>query len=325
MKKQFDLHIYVSDIKHLLNLEETLRIIAKPGQEFIEIFDENILGNQASLTLLKDYMYKYFGLHFEGNIEGIYFGQETCENLIPSLKFVEQAVEYCAEKEYLFTFATPYVSPKGMERLRKIFAFLNEHSPDSEVVVNDFGVLHLLNTEFTNLTPVLGRLLIKMKRDPRFSVSGFEVSSDEIRNVKRIENNQAQALQGASIELSVYQEFLKDKGIERVGIDTVSQGVDAKALKKWGFPVDLYWPWTYITSNRSCTIAAHTQPGKETHPTDEPCNFQCKKYEFGFRSDKKMLPSVARGNAVWMNTKSLHMEFFQAGFDRLIYEPYVPV
>lgn len=325
MKKQFDLHIYLSDIKHLLNLEETLRIIAKPGQEFIEIFDENILGNQASLTLLKDFMYKQYGLHYEGNIEGIYFGQETCENLIPTLKFVEQAVEYCNAKEYLFTFATPYVGPKGMEKLRKIFTYLDENAPDSEVVVNDYGVLHLLDTEFKNLTPVLGRLLIKMKRDPRFSLSGFEIANVEIKNLKRIEVNQAEALQGSSLELSVYQEFLKEKGVERVGIDTVSQGVNSKALKKWGLPVDLYWPWTYITSNRSCTIAAYTQPGKETHPTDEPCNFQCKKYEFAFKSDKKMLPSVARGNAVWMNTKSLHTEFFQAGFDRLIYEPYIPV
>ena len=325
MKKQFDLHIYVSEIKHLLNLEETLRIIPKPRQEFIEIFDENVLGNQASLTLLKDYMYKYFGLHYEGNIEGIYYGQETCENLIPPQKFVEQAIDYCAGKDYQFTFATPYVSPKGMEKLKKIFAFLNDNAPDSEVVVNDYGVLHLLNTEFINLTPILGRLLIKMKRDPRFSLSGFEIANVEIKNLKRIETNQAEALQGSSLELPVYQDFLKDKGVERIGIDTLSQGVNSKTLKKWGFPVDLYWPWTYVTSNRSCLVAAYTQPGKESHPTDEPCNFQCKKYEFTFRSDKKMLPSVARGNAVWMNTRSLHMEYFQAGFDRLIFEPYVPV
>jgi len=325
MKKQFDLHIYISDINHLLNLEETLRIIPKPEQEFIEIFDENVLSNQASLTLLRDYMYKYYGLQYEGNIEGIYFGQETCENLIPPVKLIEKAVEYCSEKEYLFSFATPYVSPKGMEKLRKIFAFLNENAPDSEVVINDFGVLHLLNTEFTNLKPVLGRLLIKVKRDPRYSLSGFEIANIEIKNLKHIKANQAEALQGSTLELHVYQEFLKEKGIERIGIDALTQGINLKTIKKWNFPVDIYWPWTYITSGRNCMIAAHTQPGKKLHPTDESCNFQCKKFEFTFQSDKQMLPSVARGNTIWMNTRSLHMEYFQSGLSRLIYEPYVPV
>ncbi|MBN2522071.1 MAG: hypothetical protein JXB24_02305 [Bacteroidales bacterium] len=325
MKKQFDLHIYLSDIKHLLNLEETLRIIPNPGPEFMDILDENVMGNQASLTLLKDYMYKYFGLHYEGNIKGVYYGQETCENLIPSLKFIEQAVEYCAENEYLFSFATPYVGIRGMEKLRKIFGFLNEKAPETEVVVNDYGVLHLLNTEYPDLKSTLGRLLIKTKRDPRFSISGYEIANIDIKNLKRVESNQTEALLGSTLELPVYQDFLKRKGVKRVGFDVQTQGINRKIIMRWGFPVDLYWPWTYVTSNRNCLVAAHTQPGKESHPTEEPCSYQCKKYEFAFRSDKKMFSSVARGNAIWMNTKSLHLEYFKAGFDRLIYEPYIPV
>lgn len=325
MKNQFSLFIYVSDIKHVLNLEETLRIIPKPPQELLDIMDQNLISNQLTLNDLKKYMYKYYGLHYEGNVEGIYFGQETCENLIPSLKHLQEAVEYCKTNEYNFTLTTPYVAPKGMERLRKLLNFLNTEAPESEVLINDYGVLHLVNTEYTNLTPTLGRLLVKMKRDPRFSVSGFDIANIDIRNIKKVEENQQDVLQNTSLELPMYQEFLKSKGIERVSVDALSQGLNAKAIKKWGFPVDLYWPWTYITSSRGCPTAAHTQPGKNTHPTDEPCHFQCKEYEFTFRSDKQMLTSVLRGNAVWMNTRALQKQYFSMGFDRLIYEPYIPV
>ncbi len=325
MKNQFNLHIYLSNIHHLLNLEDTLRIINKPNADLLEILDDNLEVNQLSLGNLKEYMDKNFALDFKDDIEGIYFGQETCENLIPSLKHVQEAVQFCQKHEYQFTLATPYVSVKGIERLRKLLEYLNSEAEGAEVLVNDYGVLHLLNKEFTKLKPVLGRLLIKMKRDPRFSLSGFDISDFEIRNLKKVQINQHEALQASTLELPVYQKFLREKGIERVSIDTLTQGLSPQVIKKWGFPVDLYWPWTYVTSSRNCMIAAHTQTSKESHPTDEPCKYQCKTYQFTFRSDKKMLLTIFRGNAVWMNTRTLYPEYFKLGIDRLIYEPYIPV
>jgi hypothetical protein len=325
MKNQFSLHIYLSRIEHVLNLGETLKIIPKPAPDYLEVLDESLLTNQYTLSTLKDYMYKHFGLNYIDNIEGIYFGQETCENLIPSLKNLQQAVEFCQKNEYSFTFATPYVSLKGMERLKKLFEFLNSDVPDSEVLVNDFGVLHLLNTEYKNLKPILGRLLIKMKRDPRFSISGFDIANVDLPNLKKVEKNQGEALQASTLELPVFQEFLRSKGIERVAIDMLSQNLEPVTIKKWSFPVDFYWPWTYVTSSRSCAIAAYTQQGKEVHPTEEPCKFQCRKYEFTFRSDKKMFLTIFRGNAVWMCTRTLYEQYFKIAVGRLIYEPYIPV
>lgn len=325
MKKQFDFYVYISNIKHLLNLDKTLQIINKPHQEILEAMDDDLKINQLSLSIVKKYLDHHFGIDYSGNVEGIYYGQETCENLIPSLKNLKLAVEYCKEHEYQFVFATPYAGPKGMERMKSLLKFLNDEAPGSEVVVNDYGVLHILESDYSNLTPVLGRLLLKFKRDPRFSLSGFEITNQGIKNIKKVESNQMDALQGCSLELPAYQEFLKQKGIQRICLDTLSQGMNKKTLKKWGFPVDLLWPWSYVTSSRSCSIAAHTQPGKEFHPTDEPCKFQCKKYEFTFSSDKKMMPSLFRGNATWMSTQSMYEEFFNLGVDRLVYEPYVPV
>lgn len=325
MKKSIDLCIYISNIKHLQNLDETLKMIPAPAPAIRELMSLSQLVNQTSLKTLSDYLYKYHGINYMDDIQRIYFGQETCESLIPTLKSVQQAIEIVNKREVAFTLATPYVSPKGIAELRKIFEYLVTVSQEIEVVVNDYGVLHMINTEYPKLIPVLGRLLIKMKRDPRFSLSGYDIANVEIRNIKKVESNQLEVLQGSSLELPSYQKFLNEKGIERAGIDTLPQGIDPKTLKKWGLKMDLYWPWTYITSSRSCAIAAHTQVGRDYHPTDEPCEFQCKQFEFTFSSDKKMLPTVQNGNAVWMNCETLYKEFFEAGFDRLIYEPYLPI
>lgn len=309
----------------MLNLEETLRLISRPAPEFFEMMDDNLQINQTAISALKNFMDKYYGKNYLDYIEGIYFGQETCENLIPSLKHMQEAVNYCKSNDYQFTFVTPYVGPKGIEKLKKLLQFLNDEVADAEVVVNDYGVLHLINSEYVNLSPIMGRLLNKMKRDPRFSLSGYDITNSEIKNLKRVEENQKEAIKASSYELPVYQEFLKDRGVTRVGTDALSQQLDTKTIKKWGFPVDLYWPWTYVTSSRSCAIAAHTQPGKDSHPTDEPCKFQCRKYDFTFRSDKKMLPTVFRGNAVWMSTRSIHEHYLKQGFARLVFEPYIPI
>ncbi len=327
MKDSMSLCIHITNTEQLLNLNETLRIIPPPGNaDIFKMLDHNVKTNQLSLIKLRDYYYKKYRKEYLSNIERIYFGNETCEYLIPDLEEVKKAYSFSIN-EYEFTLITPYVGQFGINKLIPIFEFLNTRdNVDIEVVVNDFGILHLLNEKYINLIPTLGRLLIKTKRDPRFSISGYTAVADNIKSLKRIIKNQRQIIRDNSLSVNLYQKFLKDKGIMRIGIDAVPQNIKFSGKKKtFGFPVDLYWPWTYITSNRNCSIAAYTQLGKSFHPTEENCFKQCRLYEFTFSSDKEMLTTVQRGNAVWMSTESLSNDYFNKGFDRLIYQPYIPI
>lgn len=324
MKNNIEYCIYVSELAYLKNLEETLKIIPNPGRDFMEILDTNQKTNQFSLVKLKDTLYKKEGIYFADYFSRVYYGNEICEVLIPTLTEVEQAVAICHEKELAFTLVTPYVAYKGVEKLEKLFEFLNTIE-NVEIVVNDFGVMNILSEKYKNLKLVLGRLLVKMKRDPRFSVSGYERSEKKLANPAKIEKNQEKALTSSGLEIESYQNLLKQIGITRVGIDSIPTVPEKSVMKKWNFPVDVYWPWTYITSGRSCAIAAHTQPGKMFHPTEEPCYRQCKIYEFNFESDKAMLQTVQRGKAVWMNTLGLLEDYYNLSPSRFIYQPYIPV
>jgi hypothetical protein len=141
--------------------------------------------------------------------------------------------------------------------------------------------------------------MVKIKRDPRFSKTGFPISSENIGDMASVQRHQSETIQSCSLEIEVYREFLKRKGILRVATDFVPSGVNHA---KWGFPTDAYWPWIYIMSGRACMIAAQTQPRKAKHPTDEPCHRQCQEYEL--EMDKETYgtyDTVQRGNAVWMN------------------------
>lgn len=326
MKQGYDFCVFVSHLDHLLNLDDTLRIIDKPGPELFEILDKNLKANQTAITILKKGLFKNITQNLFDYTERIYFGQETCESLIHPLEEVRQALTYCNSNEFQFTLVTPYCGPKGIDKIIPVLQFLNSQEVEIEVVVNDFGILYLLNTEYTNLIPVLGRLLTKTKRDPRFSLSGYELSTRSVKNPSKVGENQKRALQMAGISpMSEYKDMLKDKGIERIGVDSVPQGYDAGLIKKSDFSYDIYWPWSYITSGRNCAVAAYTQPEKSFHPTDNSCSFQCRSFQFSFTSDKRMYYSVQRGNAVWMDSEALHEELFKIDFDRLVYIPYIPV
>jgi hypothetical protein len=319
-----ELCIFISNIYHLKNLEETLKIIQKPDTGYIEIMNQDLQVNQTALVKLKKHFDLNLGYYYLDYIERIYFGVETCEHLLPSKEELQEAYAFCKEKEYGFTFVTPYGGPQLMKNIRPLFDFLAEKD-NVEVVVNDYGTLQILISEYKMLTPVIGRLLNKMKRDPRFSTSGYDIASANIKNKSKVEKNQVGALQNNSYENASLQKFLVDKNVSRLGTDAVPQGFNKKNLKKWMFPLDLYWPWTYITSGRNCAVASYTDSSMEFHVTDKPCQKQCKLYGFTFESDKKMKLTLQRGNAIWMNSESDSNELFNQGFERLVFTPYIPI
>jgi len=326
-----ELCVFLTDIEQLANLNETMEIIEPPKEkDNISVsMNKNNSINQESLWILQKYYIHNYNEEYFSQIQRIYFGNETCEWLIPKIEDVQKALKICQKEDYQFTFVTPIVSQKSLKKLIPVLEFLNKQE-NIEVVLNDFGILNLIATQFKNLIPVIGRLLVKMKRDPRFSLNKFSALVSQNLNINNIIENQTSALQVSSLDNPVYQEFLKEKGVTRIGVDTVPQGINLKEIYRntklnLKFPIDIYWPWTYITSSRSCFIrdtAAH----KRYHMlTDEPCPLSCKMFECILESDKDMLDTIIRGNTVWMNSTNSYEYYFKQNFERLIYQPYIPI
>lgn len=204
----------------------------------------------------------------QGNIKftRLYFGQEFCEKAIPGAEDIKRAIDKI--KDMKFTFVTPYVTERGIAKLENVLKQLVKLKPRCEVVVNDWGVLELLRKKFPTFTPVLGRLLNKMLRDPRLYMYWKKDS----------QSDQISLLQSCSLTGSNMRKLLQKLNVSRIEMDNPPQGLDEN-LATWGYKVSLYVPYGCVTTGRVCLFRSWGLNMRDKFKTtDESCNRQCRSY-----------------------------------------------
>lgn len=206
----------------------------------------------------------------ELSINRIYYGSEFCERLIPSLDNLKEAKEYSDRYKLGFTFVTPLVPDSGVEKLASIFSYLNNSFHNVEVVVNDLGVLNMLNREYPNLIPVAGRQMGKMMNDPRINkrVNALKELPLEIGTLRFMRNSAFSAPE--------FQFFLNNRGVSRGEFDAVYQGIDFNIPD--GLTFSIHMPYSYITSGRYCFSGAIRQPDELKFGINAPCRKECQSY-----------------------------------------------
>jgi len=259
----------------------------------------------------------------------MYFGVEFCQQLIPSLEDMKIAIDTALSRQLSFSLVTPYVTDKGIESLIKLFEYLEKNKLKTEVIINDFGVLKLLNDEYSTLRPVYGRLMNKMSRMPRFA-----------KNMpQRILPGQLESYRQCSLTLPHYKKFLSDMRVERIEFDVVPQGLEVD-LKTALLSASFYYPWTYITTGRVCEIGSMRIPPSDKFRLDKSCGKQCQNYyvhlakgicDYGDGCAQRDAFSeyiFQKGNTIFMlceAPKSVLKNLFELGFNRVIYEPCSPI
>lgn len=224
------------------------------------------MKNYALMNLLKDPGNKKLFLYFRESgaagkfisrsanqklidrASGIYFGEEFCEYLTPTLRQIKDNLAICYGLNKSFALVTTAASEGLIKSYMKIFEFLNKHS-GTEVIVNDWGILHVLGRDFKNIKPVLGRLLTKSKR---YIYKKFLPDSEGLpeRHIPAIRRNQLRILRQTNFSLKEYREFLKNHAIDKIDIDIPPQGIVVD--EDWEFDFGFYYPWGYLTSARTC-------------------------------------------------------------------------
>ncbi len=253
-----------------------------------------------------------------GKVTRVYFGNEFCQRLIPGLEQVKEALKESQKRGLKFTLVTPYVSDAGIDKLEPLFKYLDGLNDRSlEVVLNDPGTMDMIG-EYKNLTPVLGRLKDPMKRMARF-----------VNQMPQLTPPQQEALSSSDITIELYQKFLMDMGFSRIEMDLVPQGIKIN-FNNLPFRASFYYPWTYITTGRICEMGSLNQEDNEKFTVYNPCQKECQKYysswftEFPGASNK----IFAFGNTVFMlceAPKSLLKKYVDQGFDRVVYQPVLPM
>lgn len=251
--------------------------------------------------------------HYADDFPRVYFGNEFCQRLIPSTEELEQVLDFVSEKSLAFTFVTPYVTDEGLRILEPLLQKIEETKPDSEVVVNDWGMLHRLNERHPNLEPVMGRLLHKMKRGPRL-MNLLDILPQTTINY----------FMGCSLDSPLYRRFLVGRGIRRVELDNLLQGI-ALALSHTGISGSLYLPYAYITTTRLCLAAVGDVSGNEDEIGIFPCQKQCQKYTFLLTHPVMPLPIIRKGNTMFFKNEKVPENIREGNINRIVVEPEVPL
>ena len=267
----------------------------------------------------------------------IYYGNEFCERLIPSLQDLNQILDYIQKRGLEFSFVSPYITNIGLKKLGALFELLKSTRISCEVIINDWGVLNLINRQYPDFQPVLGRLLTKQKRGPRL----IELLKRQIRprlivNSKNPSQRNIVIQKMLPLDLDPYYKgsnassvpiihnFLISQRIKRIELDNLAQGMLLE-LPRTKISASVYTPYIYITTTFFCPTAGCDQKKKSLLKI-KPCKRQCQRYLFKLRH--KTMPKVIylKGNTqFYKNTKLAVGELKNLGIDRIVYQPEIPI
>jgi hypothetical protein len=211
----------------------------------------------------------------------LHLGNEFCERLIPSVAVLRRAVALADAAGFKLTLATPSVPDAGLARLRRLFRLL---PGDVEVVVNDYGVLRLLQREFPALEPVAGRQLCKAIKDPR------------------LPSEQWARLNPGSADAPAFRDMLDRLGIRRIELD-VPPYARPSDLRTGGPALSVHAPFGYAVRGRICRVGSLRFDGRGKFRPGLGCGKECLRYACRLtrpadrrRSD---LESFQRGNSIF--------------------------
>jgi len=197
----------------------------------------------------------------------IYFGSEFCGHLLPGFRDIKNLD--CLRKKYgiEFSVVTPYVNETHLNKVGPLLTRLDSDYPGTEVIINDWGVFNLVRKKHKTLKPVLGRLLSRQKR------GFFTIVNKKIRDIHSIKLSPEDTvyLSSSILQNDAILKFLSLNGIDRIGLDCTPFGA---LMQKTPLNIDLYYPYTYITTTNYC-LTAMAKPKNTADKRIDVCGKPC--------------------------------------------------
>lgn len=163
----------------------------------------------------------------------VYFGSEYCIRAV-NKNYLEVLKK--AEKKYKISLLLPPLLESEIDNALKIIDQTKKNLNNLfEVVINDWGLLHLLSkNRDKKLSLVLGRILSYQKRGNQnlYDV----ITSDDLNDVPILDDKMIH--------------FLKSLGVERIEIDVPFYGV--KINKKPDIKLSVYRPFSVLSYTLNC-------------------------------------------------------------------------
>ena len=238
----------------------------------------------------------------------IYIGNEVCHNLFPSeeqlMKMLEKSLAEKIDVSLCFTYMRDNYIDKTAEILDKVYRFCKENNKSIEVVKNDWGMLKLVKSKEQFFKTVLGVLLNKRKKDPRYKYkNGIK------ENKKLIMEN--------SLNSKVFLDYLHENNINRFEFENCGYRMNIPKGRH-----SLHIPFYVTNTSQYCTLYAmckNNDRGKQKLVVN--CPEYCNVYVFLYPKHLKM---IGKYNSLFafddtLLNDTVELEYYlKNGIDRIV-------
>ncbi len=220
-------------------------------------------------------------------IDRVYFGHELCERLLPSPEQLRRALKAVRGGRKRFSLLTPSATEYGLRDIRPLVALLGE---GDEVVANDYGVLHMVQSEFGNPV-VVGRVLGRIVLPALAALRGDDSS---FRGYLSLLGNRVAGVEADYFNAPLVDEFLARR-----------------------IAVSLYTGPLVWTTTRRC---AFNSRARRLHKFCM-CRQECLSNEAVIENTAAGREFLLKGNAVFGLNRSVQTTSQHSLFRRIVFEP----
>jgi hypothetical protein len=231
----------------------------------------------------------------------IYIGNEFCQKLIPAVSQLQRFLSFCDAEGLALSLLTPYVTDEGLQGLRPLLERLACGGCEAEVVVNDWGVLRLVQRDYPTLRVVLGRLMHRTLRDPRITGVLAQIVPQEIKEALS---------EIPSLTVPTIVRLLQRYHISLIECDITPQGINFPATSPNStVGVVVHLPYGFTTTGRSCLIGSLRLPRQQKFAPGHPCALECRewlaivRYHKNFGAAQVDRDLYQLGNTLFMRTR----------------------
>jgi len=210
----------------------------------------------------------------------VYLGDEFCVHRLPRPHELEQLVHSATQQQLPVTFLTPPLSNSGLEKCTPLFDCLQHTIPQTEVVVNDWGVLLFFQKKYPSFQLSVGRLLNKGFKDPRRL---------DAPKASQLSTETAELFNSSTFDAPGFQQTLHDLRIRRVERDVLPyENLDFEKLS--GLSTSIYFPYGYVTTGRVCWIASFRESERKRFAISDKCQRHCNRMSLRLKLKHDQIP-----------------------------------
>jgi len=314
-KLDYDFYKYFSNQKKewLLNFDWKENVL-----ENVEVaikIDNHVLYNkylELEFIRFKNY---YLSENYMDNtiicnkeISRIYIGNEFCHNLFPKADMLMDILTKAKQEGLKVTLCFTYIRENYIENTKKVledvYEFCILNNLKIELVINDWGILDLLQGKEDVFDLSLGVLLNKRKKDPRYIYKKGYNENKELMAKNNLNNE-------------VFSGYLAKYNIHRFEYESCGYKLEIANGKH-----SLQLPFYQTNTSQYCTLYAmckNQDRGKQK--LVKCCPKYCTDYVFAY---PKHLNMVGRYNSLFafdssiIKDSKLVLEYINSGIDRLV-------